>query len=125
MANDLSFQVFPAVERVNQLAACIPGHRVDGDVPALQVLFQGDVVRGIEYETLVARSGFAFGSGQGVFLPRFRVEKNGKLLADCLVSQRDHFLRRTADYDPVAIFYLEAQEFIPHRAADLINLHDS
>ena len=125
MANDLVLQVPAAVERVDQVAVFILCDRVDGDVPAFQVLFQGNLFRGVEGKPRVTRPGLAFGARQGVFLPGFRVDKNGEIPADRLVSQGGHLFRSGADDNPVAVLYLKLQEFIPYRAADQVNLHQS
>ena len=58
---------------------------------------------GVEGEAFVAGRGLALGARQRIFLVRLRVQENREVLADRLVAQRHHFLRRGADDDPVAI----------------------
>jgi hypothetical protein len=53
----------------------------------------------------------------------FRMQEDGKVLADRLVSQALHLLRSTSDHYVVAIGYRKPEELVAHRAADSVDLH--
>src|SRR5690606_1827146 len=88
---------------VDDFALVVHGHGVDGQVAALQVLFQRNLGGGMESETAVAATALAFGSGEGVFLSGLRVEEYREVLADRAEAEVQQLLRRGADHYPVTL----------------------
>ncbi len=123
MAKNACSQIVLSAIGIDQRAGRVLGHRVDGEVAAAQILFQGDVRCGVHLESLVALSGFALGTRQGVFLVRLRVQEYREILADRLVAQRDHVVGRGADDDVVAVGQRQAQQPVTHCAADDVGFH--
>ncbi len=121
---ELVFEVCLAVKRVDERAALgVLRHGVDGEVAPAKIVLQGHVGRGMEGEPLVAAAAFALGARKRVLLMRFRVEENGKVLADRLEAPGDHLLGRRADDYVVLVLQRQAEQLIAHRAADYIRLH--
>ena len=123
MAQEAVGEVVLAVVGVYQLAVRGFGDGVDGEVSAAQVFFQGDFWRGVDVEAVVAVAVFALGAGEGVFVAAVRVQEYREVLADLFVALVEHLLRRCADYDPVELGGLQAQQFVAHCAADEVDLH--
>src|SRR5450830_2013803 len=97
---------------------------MDGQVPADQVLFQGDIGAGVEREPAITASAFAFGSGQGVFLATGWMKKNWKVRPDRAKPLGEHVFGAGTHYHPVDIGNRLTQQAIADRAADFINLHE-
>ena len=115
-------QIVATIEGVDQIAIAILGHGVDGQVAALEILFQSDVRVGVKAEAVITRCGLAFGAGEGVLLFGLRMEKDREILAHRLVTEIEHLLRCGTDHHPVAIPWLQSQQFVTDGAADEIDL---
>ena len=109
--------------RVNQPSVGRLRHRVDGQIAAQQIRFQRHLRRKIEGEGLVPAPGLALLPCQCIFLARLWMQKHRKILADLTETLRQHFFRRCADHDPIAVMHRQAEQSIAHRAADQKNLH--
>jgi len=88
-----------------------------------QGLLTGNVRRGAEFETVVAASRLALGSGQRVLFTGLGVQEHGKIPADRLVAQFRHFLGRRPDNDVVTILDRQLEQVVAHRPADAVDLH--
>ncbi len=116
MAQDAGVEIALALIWIDQCAVIVERHRVDRQVAARQVLLERDVRRGVRDESLVTGRRFALGARQRVLLVRFRMQEHRKILADRLVSERRHLLRRRADHDPITVGFQRCVQ-ITHVAA--------
>gem|GEM_PF-5403475 len=112
----------PAI-RVNQLPICCLRYRVDGQIAAQQIRLQRYIWRENKGEGLMPAPGLALLPCQCIFLARLWMQKHRKILADLTETLRQHFFRRCADHDPIAVMHRQAEQSIAHRAADQKNLH--
>ena len=74
-------------------------------------------------KAVVARCCLALGAGQRIFFVRFGVQKDGEVLSHRLVAQVNQLLRRGTHHHPVVVLHRQAQQGIPNRATDHVNLH--
>ena len=123
MAETFCSQVDLPTVGVDNLAGCVLGHGVDGEVAAQQVFFERDVGRGMDDEALVAAPRFALGAGKRVFLMGIGMQEDREVLADRLVALRDHLLGRGTDDDMIAVGLRQPQQAVTHGPADNVGLH--
>ena len=123
MAQAASAQVLLAAEGVDQTPLIVLGHGVDAEVPAGQVRLQADVGSGFGGEPAVPRRGLALRSGQRVLLLGFGMEKHREITPNLTVAQLLQGRRTAAHHHPVPLLDLPAKQFVAHRAADQIDLH--
>jgi len=109
VAQYLVLQILQAAVGVNQIAFIIPGHGIDGEIPAHQILFKTDIRAGNKMKALVALAGFALGAGQGVFVASVWMNKHGKVAPHRAITQPAHFLRGGAHHHPVTFLPGKAQ----------------
>src|SRR5690606_20688091 len=107
---------------VDDFALVVHGHGVDGQVAALQVLFQRNLGGGMESETAVAATALAFGSGEGVFLSGLRVKEYREVLADRAEAEVQQLLWGGADHYPVTLVPGHAKQLVAHGAADQVGM---
>src|SRR6185437_10648118 len=75
----------------------------------------------MEAETVITRPGLALGARERVFLAGVRVQEHGEILADRLVTQRQHVFWRRTDHHVVAIEVRAAQQLVAYRASDQVH----
>ena len=117
------FQIGNAAVRVDDFAIGVFGNRVDGEIAARQVLLQSDAGVRVKLEPVIAARGLALGARERVFLFGFGMQKHREILADRFVAELDHFFRRGADHDVIAIGYRQAEQLIAHGTADRVDFH--
>ena len=122
VAQDPCREIPLAAIGVDQRTVLGPGHRVDGQVPARQVLFEGDVRVGMELETVVSGSGLALGPGQCHLFMGHGVQEHREILADRLKSLVDQGLGRGSDHHPITVLDRQAQQGVPDGTPDEIHL---
>ena len=122
VAQYLRLQVALAAVGVDDPAVLGPGHGVDCQVPADQILFQGDVRAGVEDKPAVADAAFALGAGECVLLARGRMQKHRKVLADRTETLLLQLLRRRANHNPVAVCYRQTKQLVADCAADQVGV---
>jgi len=88
-----------------------------------QILLEGHVGRGVHLEALVASRDLSLGARECVLFVGPRVQENGKVLSHRLVAERNHLLGRAADDHVVPVGDRQAEELVPHRAADHVRFH--
>ena len=118
LAQQAGAQVVLAVVGVDDVAVGGLRHGVDGQVAALQILFQTDIGAEGADKAVITDAAFAFGAGEGVFFVADRVQKNRKILADGLITLRQQMFGAGADNDPVTVSDGAAEQVIPDGAAD-------
>ena len=116
-------QIRFAAERIDQRAILGARHRIDREVPSLEVLLERHLRRGEKLEAAIAMPVLALGAGQRVLLARLRVEKHGKIAADRTITRCDQHLGRRADHHPVTVTRGPPEELVADRAADTIDFH--
>ena len=109
MAQHSCGEIALAAEWVDDCAAFVLGHRVDGEVAALQILLQCHRRIDVERERVIAASGLALGPRQCIFLAGLRLQEHREILADRAVAERAHLVRRRADHDEIAVGDAEAE----------------
>ena len=109
--------------RIDECAVVGFGDGVDGQVTALQILFQRDIGAGVKGKACVTRAGFAFGACQRIFVAGFRVQEYREVLADLFVPLFQHFLRRRTDHDPVPFQHRQAEQPVAHCTAYQVSFH--
>ena len=97
-------QIVLTAIRVNDLAVFVLRQRVDGEIATQEILLQRDVRCGIAGEAGITRTGFPFGTRQGVLLTALRMQKHGKIAAYLLVARVKHLFRCGSHHHPVFIF---------------------
>ena len=97
------FDIVCATERIDELSVVILGDGIDGEVAALQVVFQCHRLIGVDHEAVIAASGFAFSAGECVFLAALRMQEDGKIAADLLEACGEHRGDRFADHNVIVI----------------------
>ena len=112
------FDVALAAVGVDEFAIGGFGDGVDGQVPALEVVFQRDFAAGIEREAAMPRRDFALQARQGVFFFAFRVQEDGEILADLGVAGIQQFPRRGTHHNPIPLPHRQPQQLIADGAAD-------
>ena len=134
MPQDTGTEIARAAVGIDQSPVFVERHRIDRQIATLQIRFESHVRRRMENKSAVAGRGLALGACQGVLLVRFRMQKDGEVLADGSKAARDHFVGRAADNDPVAIGFKSgiqiaaaapvlAEQRVAYAAADPIELH--
>ncbi len=123
VAQHTRLEVGDTVERVDDLAGVISGYRVDGEIAPRQVLFKRDIGRCVYRETLIAACGLAFRARERIFFMRFRMQENRKILAHRFVAEFQHFRRRGADHDVIAVRARQSEQFVTHETADRVDFH--
>ena len=124
VAKDPVRQVPLPAEGVDQPALGVLRHGVHREVPARQVLFQGNPGPGLHGKTPMARRGFPLGAGQRVFLVGLGVQEDGEGPADPAVALAQQFFGRTAHDDPVVhLFGAAPEKFVANRAAHQVDFH--
>ena len=78
------FNISAAFKGVDQIAVFSFCHRIDGQVPALQILLKGDVGRAVNSEAVVAAPLFPLGASQGIFFPGSGMQKYREVRAHLL-----------------------------------------
>src|SRR5471030_2363359 len=73
VAQQTFFDILLTVVRVEQLTLGAFGDGVEGQISTHQVLFKGDIGRGITGKTVIAATRFTLGTRQRVFVMGFRV----------------------------------------------------
>ncbi len=113
-----------AAPGIDQRAAVlVAGDGIDGEVAALQVLFQRHRRIGVDDEAAVAAPALALGARQRVFLAGMRVQEHREVAADGLEATCLHLLLGGADHHPVAVARIQPQQPVADRAADQVGLH--
>ena len=123
MAQQALVEIALASERIDQLPILIFGHGIDGEVAAGQVLFQRDVGRGMEDETVIAPARLALGARQGVLFLALRMQKYREILAYRQKSGGLHCLGGAAHHHPVAIASGSSKQAVAYCAAHQVALH--
>lgn len=123
MAQDALFQIAPTAERIDQAACGILGHGIDGEIAALQIVFQRHIGGGVNGEAVITCGGLALGTGQRVLLMGLGVQKHRKILADRPETARQQLFRGRTDHHPVAVFDRQPEQAIAYRATDDIAFH--
>ena len=88
---------------VNDLAAFGLRHRVNRQIPALEILLKAYALAGIKFEAGIARRYLGFGSGERIFLFRLWMQENRKALAHLRITQGQHQLPVGTDHHPISI----------------------
>jgi hypothetical protein len=66
---------------------------------------------------------FALGAGQGVFLVRLRMQKDGKVPPHRGKALGHHGFGGAAHHQPITVMHRQAEQGIAHCATNLVNLH--
>ena len=109
MAQYARLHIRHATIGVNQSPVRRLRHRVNRQITAQQIRFQRYIRREIKGKGLMTASGLALLPRQRVFLARFGVQKHREILADLSESLRQHFFRRRANHDPIAVMHRQSQ----------------
>ena len=117
MAQQPSFQIGNAIERINDVTRFILGNRIDRKIAPGQIFLQGYVGRREYFKPFITSGNFTFRSAQGLLFVRMRMQENRKILADWTITQPHHILGRRADHDIITICYRQSQQFIANRSA--------
>ena len=112
-----------AVAWINQFPVGIHCHRIDCQVPASQVLFNGYLGRGVKGEAVITAAGFSFRACQCIFFAALRMQKHRKVFADRLITETLKFVRCRAHDAPVPLFDGQAKLLVPNRTTDEIKFH--
>ena len=72
---------------------------------------------------MVATRRFALGACQRVLFTRLGVQENREILADGQIAQCGQLFGRTSDHNPIMVLHRQAQQGIPNRTTDHVNLH--
>ncbi|MNC20051.1 hypothetical protein D3C75_679940 [compost metagenome] len=123
MAQKTLIEIVLAMVGVVHRTRLVLGHRIDGQVTADQVFFQGHIGAGVEGEAAVAAPALALGARQGIFLASFRVQEHREISADRTKALGVHFLDRGADHQPVDIADRAAEQAVAHGAANFVDVH--
>lgn len=124
MTQDARVKITSAVEWIDELAGLlIACNGIDGEVAALQILFEGHIRREAGFETVVARAGLTLGARERVLFLALRMQEYGEILAHWTKALIEQLLRRAAHDHPVAFHDRNSQQFIADSAADEIGLH--
>ena len=117
-------KVVRAVIRVDQPAAVGTGHRIDGQVAALQILFQRDVGCGVKVKAVITGRGLALGARQRIFLMGLRMQEHRKIAADRAEALLHHLFGCGADDDVIPVLHRQAEHLVTHRTADNVDFHE-
>jgi hypothetical protein len=124
VAQHAVLDVTHAAIRIDQFAGLlVAGNGIEGEVAALQVLFQRHRRVGVDHEAAVAAAGLALGARQRMFLAGIRMQEYREVLAHGAESQCFHLRLGGADHHPVPVAGHQAQQRITNRATDEIDLH--
>ena len=123
MSKDPVLDIPNAPIRVDKIVVGIPGDRVDGEIPALEVLLYRYLGRAVDVEAVIAGGRLALGTGERVFLLRLRVEEYGEVPANSLVALCFEFCRMRAHDTPVPFAMRDAKQFVANCATYEIDLH--
>ena len=123
VAQQAELKVLLTMVGIDECAVGCFGDGVDGQVAALQVLFQCDIGAGVKGETFITGAGFAFGTCQRVLLTGFRVQEYREALADLFVTLVQHGLRRRTDHNPVFFPDRQVEQFVAHRTTYQVCFH--
>src|SRR5690606_40161220 len=115
-------EILHATTGVHQPAVGMTRDGVDGEIPALEIVFQSDIRTGIESETFVAPARFSFGARQGVFLFGARMQKNREVSPYRNEAARLHFCGCRSDHDPIAVARRQVEQFITNRTPNRVNI---
>ncbi len=113
-------QIFDTPKGIDQMAGLIPSHGINGKIPPLKILLQGDCWAKKSLEAVIAPALLAFGACQGVILAALGMQKDWKIGPHLFETTRHHLLGCGAYHDPVPILNRHSQHFISQRATDLI-----
>jgi hypothetical protein len=103
VSQNARFEVGSSRPRVDDLAVLAAGDGVDGEVAALEVVFERHRRRGIERKAGISRRGLTLDSSECVFFAGARVQEYRKILADAPIALCDELVGRSADDDPIAL----------------------
>jgi hypothetical protein len=90
-----------------------------------EVLFERDVGRGVDLESLVAARDLALSARKRVLLVGLRMQEHREILAHRFVAEAHHLLRRAPDHHIVAVCHRQAEQLVAHRSADSVDFHAS
>ncbi|CSB37609.1 Uncharacterised protein [Vibrio cholerae] len=88
MARHFRGEIALTAIRINQLPRVILRHRIDGQIAAQQIFFEGDIGCVVASKAGVTYAGFAFGTGKGMFFFTVRMQKHRKIFPDGLKACR-------------------------------------
>ena len=123
MAQSTLFEIFAAVIGIDQFTGFRFGHGVDGEIAALQIVFEADIGGGMKRKAGITRCSFALGASEGILFMAVGMQKYRKILAYRFVAGGEHVFRCGTHYNPVTILDRESEEFITNATAYFINLH--
>jgi hypothetical protein len=107
----------------DKVAVGIPRHGIDRQVAAPKVLLDRHLRIRMKGEAVIARTGFSFRPGEGVFLARIRVQEHREVFADRPVTELLQCFGFGAYDTPVPFRDRNAKQFVPNRATDKVNFH--
>ncbi len=116
-------QVIHAVVGVDQFTPGGFGHGINGEVAPPQVFLKGNAGVCAGFKAGIAVTCFTLGACQCVFLFCLRVQEHREILADRLITQIKHLLRRDADDHPVAFLHRQSESLVTYGAADQVDIH--
>ena len=92
MAQDAVLQILFTAVSIDDMALFILREGVNGQIAALQIVFEGNVRIGMADKTGIADAGFAFGTRQSILLAALRMQEHRKIAAYLLVTRVEHCL---------------------------------
>ena len=120
MTQDARLEIRKPTVRIDQDSGRILGERVDGEIPALQVLLERDVRIRVYRKAVITGCGLALGARQGVLVLGLRMEKDRKVLSDLLETAGQKFIGCRADHDEIALADRAPEQAVAHGTADQI-----
>ena len=109
--------------RIDELAVRRPGHGVDREVPAQQIVLERYVGIGMHLEALMAGARLSLSAGKGILLVSLRMQEHGKIATHPSIAERQHVVDPSTDNNPVPIANGAPEQVIAHRAAYEVCLH--
>ena len=123
MAQHARHNVGTAMMGIDDRTRFIPGHGIDGQIAAHQILLQRHSRRGMKGKADIARRSLAFGTGQRIFLMRLRMQEHREVAPDRRKAARQHVLGRGADHYPVAVLDRQTEQFVAHGTTHCVDFH--
>ncbi|CRI63107.1 hypothetical protein THIOKS11160003 [Thiocapsa sp. KS1] len=121
MAQDARLEVRKPSVGIDQDTGRILGERIDGEVPALQVLLEGDLRVGVHGKAVITGRGLALGARQGVLVLGLWMEKDREVLADLLKTAGEKLIGCRANHDEITLADRASEQTVAHGAADQID----
>src|SRR4029078_6677892 len=114
---DAGLQIGGSLVWIDDVALVVARDRIDGEVPARQILLEGNFGRGVDLEPLVSARSLSLGARKCVLLVGLGMQENREIFSHGAIAELFHLFGRCPDHDKILVCKRPAEPSRTHSAS--------